>query len=237
MTKLKIFGLILAVIGQVLITVIFFWLLGEAFFGDRSIRWLDFGVLSIVYWMLIYVYLAKEPVDFKDPSQKTVGSLTIRWGAVYWYSILAIGFMACCLVLRGLLSFKIQCIVQAVLLFAFFVAEFVAAYTSSYVEDVFYKEESEKEGKRIIKSSLQTLIYTAEGSGAPSALVNRLNRLMGEARFITPSSNPEAKDLDQRVERLCGSIAIALTDFGMNSKQIYDEVEQLERTVAHRKKY
>ena len=229
---MRTFAICLGVIGQALILIIFLFALKTGFFGSESIKWLDFAVISIIYWMWMINILVK-PVRFSDPAQKAIGGLGIRWSSCFLYSIFAAGVII--LGIGSRISFTWQIILQSIILFFFLMMLLQSSIASAKVGRVYEKEQQKKAGKFSIKASLNEILYKAEDSGAASEIIAKLKDLSAETRFLSPSVNPEALRLDSAIEKSCKDVLFALSDPEMNRAQINQSIDQIGRDLKRRK--
>lgn len=235
--KKNIFGLIIALLGQGLLAVVFFVLLDVWTFGCREIQWLDFAVSSIVFWIWV-LNSTFTPLDLKDPTQKGVGALGIQWVATSVYTVCALGFLLLGLVDNpdwGQISFPWQIVIQGIFLFVFIVMMFSSRSASDKTAEVYHEEKAKKQGKKNIKAAIQSLLFTAEDTHAPSDIVMRIRNLSEETRFITPDNSGSALMLDDKIARTCDSLIYALSNYEVNSDMIRENVAQLERDLQRRK--
>lgn len=230
-------GWILGILGQGLILLAFLLILPDEIFGLESIKWLDFGVLSIVYWLWISNFTL-SPLNLRDPSQKGIGGLGIKWIGSIFYTLFALGFAIACMfyaVEGTVLAFKWQILAQGVILFFLFVMLFNSAVSMDKVEEVYHAEKEKKEGKKNVRNSLQNLAFMMESRRAPGAATARVKNLNEEARFLTPSDSDAAVEIENRIADCCEAIMLALTDVEINSRRIEELSEQLEMNFRMRK--
>ena len=111
----KIFSLLLVIFGEVLI------ILCLLHFGSNvqiEIVALNIVVCTIIY-SLFFMDIIVPWVDFKDQSQKTIGSIGLRWFYTFFYIIVAVGVMVVFNTVIPI-QFTNQIIIHGVLLFLIF---------------------------------------------------------------------------------------------------------------------
>lgn len=237
--QLKIFGFLLALIGQFLILALFLWVFPDTAFYEDAIKWLDFGVVSIVYWlwMLNSIFIR---IKSEDETGKVFGALGIRLQGATLYTVFALAFMLITLWIYNsgddMLSFAWQIGVQAVLLFLFLMSCLMSGKAAEQVKTVYYQEKETKQGKKFVKASLQRALYAAQDNRFPKEAVDRLQTLVNESRYITPSSQPQAEALDIKIEADCDNIIFAASNYQMNEQKITQAIYQLELDFGRRKK-
>lgn len=230
--------IILACIGLGLIFIFFLLLFPYQQLGfERSVMWLDLGVVSIVYlsWVL---NASIAPVRKDDPAQRGIGGLGIRLYGSLIYTILALGFIFLTIILSAgdtIVEFKWQIMVQAIILFLFLGWLFSSGLASHKTAEVYEAEQEKKAGKADIKYAINNVLEMAEDNGAPDYIVQRLREINGETRFISPSSSAMAMGADNKIVRECDNLRVALLDPQMNAQEIQQRVEQLDRNLRRRK--
>ena len=77
----------------------------------------------------------------------------------------------------------------------------------------------------------------ARSSELSPVLVSRITQLTEDIRYITPSTNNEALNLELQFTRLSSDLEVVLRQSPQNNDQIAETVGQLEYILAKRKKY
>ena len=237
--NIKVLSLLLGLFGQGLIAGIFFWIIPDSLPGD--VRWLDFIVISIVYWLWMWSFVT-PPIDLNDRSQKQVGGLGQRWSAIGLYSFLAVLFVCYNLYaeLSGdatALKFSLQLIIQAIFLFLLLGGLLISQGINQKTGSVYAYEQTLKAGKADLKASIQQLLYKSEDfNGVPAEVKERLKKIAAETRYITPSTSAACLALDSDIVRSCDMLRSYLADYEVNQKQISSLIDQLERDLNRRRK-
>lgn len=236
--KIRTSSALLAAAGQVLILCLFLFVLPDYIFGELKVMWLDFVVLSIVYWLWVWLCIV-PPVNMADSSSREVGGMGIKWTGVIWYSSLAVIVAAGCLLMYNSgteIAFKWQIIIQAFLLFAFLLSVSSSMAATEKAGQMYRKEQMIKSGKRDIKLAIGETLAAAEDShDVPADVAARLRSVLGETRFISPSSTAEATSTDARIADDCLRLRGAFTDYTMNKQSITELLDRLERDMSRRK--
>lgn len=237
--KFNLFGAILALVGQALIACCFLLILpAELLFNGPANMWLDFTVVSIIYWLWVGV-LGFAPVRADDPTQSAIGGLGIKWSAIITYSILAGGFALTGMLMGANgtpLDFKWQILAQGIILFGLLLALLSSRSASQKTAQVFNDQQQKMAGKADIKFALQDVLTAAEDNNAvPREVVGRLKVLSSDARFITPDASPAAADADRRVLADCDALSAAFFDYAANSRYATELLSQLERDFRRRR--
>lgn len=240
MSRLTIFSIIFALLGEAILASIFFYFIPD-YVLPTDLRVLDFVVVSLVY--LLWINLLLRPmIDLKDESQRQVAGLGIRWISKIIYSIAAVGLVIISLIYgwEGNLTpdmFKWFLLGQIVLFFLFFFGMLSVLMSEKKAKEVYDQEKVLKGAKNAIKVYISDLVYAAEDSkGVPEEVLRRLRELSSETRFISPSSTFEAQHADDKIIETCKRLEPALRDYEMNKGLIEQWLEQLERDLDRRRK-
>ncbi len=235
--KTNITSLILAIIGQALIITGFMLFRGNT---PDNILWLNIVVTSIVFWLIAANFTFIQPVRLDDPAGKHAAGLGIRWGAVIWYAILAIGFMAVAGYLNyqtETISFKWQLMVQAILLFVMVGSLIASQSATDKAGQAYATEQQTMRGKMTIRQALSDLARVAEGTpGIPAEITGQIRHLSDETRYITPSQKTEALYADDRILDLASRLRPVLSAYDMNSQMIASLVSALSSELTERKR-
>lgn len=236
----KIIAILLGIAGEAIIALIFFSLL-PLHVLPTDIRVLDFIVTTLVYLLLISNILTPM-VNMNDPSHKEVGGLGVRWYSVILYSITALLVMAGNLGYSWItgdpaLSFAFQAILQGVLLIILLWGLLGSKASIDKTQEVYQKEKELTENKADLKAALNELIHAAEDTpDIPASIKDRLKKLSGEIRYLSPSATIAVKEADRKIIQDCELIGPAFYDIKMNEESINRRIDQLERDIERRKK-
>lgn len=209
---------------------------GFCLFGNSlpdKIFYLDLIVSSVIY-LLLFTNIARPMVDLKDPTQHEVGTLGISWSVIGWYSLLALG---CMVVLQyNEFAFKYQVIAQAILLF-FLVLGFVTSrHTGQKVAEVYYQEKAMLGGLDSVRRQMRNVQdVLAETNGVPADVRQRLDRISESLRYLTPSNNPEAAELEQKLVDNLADVERALDNAELNRELLTSRLSRIERACENRK--
>ena len=231
----KLFSWILYAIG-VAIIVIAFVVLGKDKIAD-DVLVLD-TVVSVIVYSLFFIDVLVPWVDFGDPSQRRVGNLGIRWFFTIIYDIAAIGFMVYCLMYQQPepVSFKVQIIVQAVLLFLLLMGLMFAKGSEEKVAEVHAEEREKLDNRDYVKRVLSQLNNEATlANGLPDDVRKQISDLADDARFMAPNNADEAADLDNQIVSASESIRVALADYEMNKDDIARNIALCQNLLQRRK--
>jgi hypothetical protein len=226
-----IYAIILILIGEVLIIISFLY------FGNSlaaNILKLDIVVSSIIYFIL-FIDILVPMLDFKDKSQKNVGSLGIRWFFTGAYMLFAFGAMAIFLFYKPL-DFNVQIIVHGILFFLLLIGLFSASVASEKVEEIFFDESQRMNRLAEMKKSIQNLqsrLY--QTSNISPEIVTGITNLIEELRFISPSDNPQAIGIETDFLKEINAINDALFEIPINQEKIVARINNCQRICSARK--
>lgn len=76
---------------------------------------------------------------------------------------------------------------------------------------------------------------TYDAKDLPEEIVDRISKLCDEARFLSPSNNPEAHEIESQIVSLADMIEVAFCDYSMNEASIQQKLSKCERLIISRK--
>lgn len=196
-----------------------------------DIFYLRLVVSSLVY-CIFFLDLFGKWINPKDPSQKAVGSLGIKWIVVGIYCAAAI----LALLLFAGASFKLQLIIQLFILLLL-VFGFVAVHSvSDKVADVYQEQKIAKSGIERMKKAM-TAIHDKliECGDVPADYKSRLTEIQDSLRYLSPADNPEAIEFEDRFVDVAKEIETGLPSFAMNQERLNVGLQKLERLFQQRK--
>lgn len=233
----QLLGWALALTGQLLIALGFFYFFDVAGLAGLDVCCLDFFVVSVVYWVWL-VSLFRTPVNPADKSGSQAAGLGLGIAAISFYSIAALVAVALGLIYAGTGSFpfKWQLLIQLLLLFLLGMGLLLSRKTSEHVGEIYAQEEGARAGKVNLRMELQYLAGLSETSaGVPADVKARIRNLANEVRYITPSTSPEARMADDKIVADIRSLSYALANYAMNRERIAALLDSLGRHFSRRK--
>lgn len=191
-------------------------------------------IVSLIVWGVLFAGIGFPWIDLDDPAQKRVGSLGLFWYFSSLYALLAIVWMV--VGAQFDLSFRIQLIVHLVLLFVLLMGLTIAGRSSEKVGEVYQKEQRERRGVTDVRSALAALKEsTFDAKELPEEVADRINKMCDEARFVSPSNNPEAHRIEEEMVNLIHEISSAFFNYRMNEEAIQSKLARCERLLRNRK--
>lgn len=200
-----------------------------------DIRILDIVVTSIIYTQLVE-FLFFPLIDLEKKAHKEVGMMGIHLAAINTYAVVAIVIMVVGMIWE--LSFTWQILLQLGALLILIIGRVATLHSGEKVEAVYEKEQVLKGGKQQLKAAAESMMDAiARSSELSPVLVSRITQLTEDIRYITPSTNNEALNLELQFTRLSDDLKVMLRQSPQNNDQITETVSQLEYILAKRKKY
>lgn len=223
--------LLLLLTGEALI-IICFLIFGKNL--DTNILTLNIIVATIIY--TLYTLEALFPmVDLKDKSQKTIGSLGIKMFTTLWYTLFAIGAMIFFIINKPI-DFNIQIIIHGILVFFLFLGLYFALSASDKANAIYINEKSNRnlldEMKRTTK---EVQLKLNQLKDIPGEILSRTISLQENLRFISPSNNPEANDLELNYLKEIKAVYDSLFEMPLNHDKIIGNIQKCETTYKERK--
>lgn len=239
MNKRTLFGIVSVVLIEILMIYGFVHYWPED--GNSDLMVLDIIVSSIVLFALSFD-LFKQWIDLSSPQPRQVGSLGIRWTTSIVYVILAVAVMfysgtGSPNIITGASwpFFAVLCI-HALLLLLFIGGLVWSFIAGDKVEEIANIEEDKVRGRASMKRALQNLCDEVMlDKNLPVSLGESLSELAENIRYITPSNQLEAKELEEEFCQTADEIRMALRHYDMNEEKIQRDLSRLKILYLHRK--
>ena len=221
----------LFIFGEALIIICFLYF-GRNF--PQNILTLNIIVSSVIY--LLYFSEIILPIgNFKDRSQRTIGSIGILWFFNNLYTILAIAGMIIFNAVYAI-NFNTQVIIHGILLFSLFLGFYFALSASQKVHDIFTAEDQNRsrlEEMKKITGNIQ--IRLAQLKDVPPAVTDRITALHENLRFISPNNQKDAVDLELNFTREIRLVQDDLFEMPVNYERITVNLQNCESIYKERK--
>lgn len=231
MNTKKIFSLLLVIFGEALLILCFLH------FGrnvQTEILTLNIVVSSIIY-CLLFIDIIVPWVNFKDKSQKTIGSIGLRWFFTFFYMLLAVGAMVVFNSVKPI-HFSNQIIIHGILFFFLLLGYFMAFSSSDKVREVYVEEKQNRdridEMKKVTK---EVQLKIDQMKNIPIDIVNKLNDLQENLRFLSPCNNNNAYELEAEFVEEMRALNGCFFDIPLNLEKINDNIQNCNRTLKERK--
>lgn len=231
MNSNKTFTVLLLLVGEALLIISFLY------FGqniDTNVLALDIVVSSVVY-ALFFPDIVVPMVDFNDKSQKTIGSLGLRWVVTSLYMIFALGAIAIFLFVKPI-GFYSQLILHAVLFFLFILGIYMSTASSQSVHSVYNEEQLTRDHLgEMTKATKDVLLKLEQMNDIPADITLRLTILHENMRFISPCRTRDAYALESSFQDQMNIVKNSLFDIPLNHDKIIENIQYCERTYKERK--
>jgi hypothetical protein len=231
MNTKQIFSWLLFLFGEAILIASFVLFRGET---PDNILVMNIVVSTIVYALLFFNYRAPW-IDLKDKSQKQIGAIGISWFVAWFYAIAAIVVMLAANLVLGL-SFTVQLIIHCVLLFFLVLGILLSLRASDKVAEIYQTETANRSGILEMKKAMRILKdKISETAGLPETFIQRVNSLEESLRFISPTDNSEAYELEYSFVETVNTVRFALNDYSLNAEQVENNLKKCERILYNRK--
>jgi|SRR5665647_386948 len=232
MNTKNIFSILLLLIGEALIIISFLY------FGSNlasEILTLD-TIVSTILYSLFFIDILIPMVDFKDKSQRVIGSLGLRWFVTSLYTLSAIGMMVIFFIVRPA-DFSSQIIIQAILFFLLLLGMYSAATSSEKVVER-YLEERQILGcvEDLKKVMIEVIFKLDQLKNIPADIRAGVTALQDDLRFISPCNNQDAYDLETNLLNEIKAVKNSLFEYPLNSDSIIERIQNCQRICIARKK-
>lgn len=202
---------------------------------ERNILILDI-VVSCFIFSQFALFTVFPLINLKDSSQKSVGMLGINISTLNTTSVLSIVLMVCGILFE--IPFVYQLLGQLCVLFLLFLGRIASLHAGEKVQKIHQKETVAESGKLSMKKSMQDFMDDlACVSDFDEADKKRLSDVQEALSYLTPSSNPEAVEYEQKFIQSLREISVMARNVSLNKSRISDEISRLERVLARRKSY
>ncbi|HOX79327.1 MAG TPA: hypothetical protein PLW31_14965 [Bacteroidales bacterium] len=222
-------GLLLA--GEALIIFCFLHFGRNA---DPQIRALNIIISSFIL-CLNFIDILFPWVNWKDKSQKSIGSLGLRWVVMSLYVLFAVGIMIVFNIFIPI-GFGNQLLLHAGLIFFFLVGLFLTFTSSANVKSVFEHEEKARSGIAEMKKITNDVrLKLDQMNNLPGGLFKQITDIQDDLRFISPSDNAIAKSLENEFIMKMKSVYDSLYNLPLDEERINRLIHDCNRIYRDRK--
>ena len=97
-------------------------------------------------------------------------------------------------------------------------------------------QREERAGVELMRRELKALHYDVmDKGGIPQEIISRINNLLEEMRFISPSNSDEAKELEDYFVNVVGRARLMVSSYTLEAEALAAEVAKIERVLKDRK--
>ena len=232
MNAKKIVPFLLFLFGEALIIVCFLH------FGRKlpnDVLTLNIVVSSIIY-ALYFIDIIIPWVNFKDKSQKTIGSIGLRWFFTFLYMLLAIGAMRFFYTKEPDIHITTQLLVHGTLLFLLTLVLFMAVSASGKVQEIFIAEKQNRDRiEEMKKTTKEVQLKLDKLKNIPVDIITKMSEIQENLRYISPSDNSSAIELEMNFITQMEAVNNCLFDSPLNFERILENIKNCERTYKERK--
>jgi hypothetical protein len=191
-------------------------------------------VVSTVIYGVFFIDALVPWIGFGDKSQRKVGSLGVRWFVSWMYAAAAIATMLVCYHFDC--SAALQLIIHCALIFFLILGFMASLHSGDKVQEVYQQETLNRSGIVEMKKAMTNLRNKMNDTASlPEYFTARIHSLEEGLRFISPSNNAEAHELENAFSEIVNDISFAVSDFQMNEEAIESKLKKLEGIYQRRK--
>lgn len=200
---------------------------------DTAVFTLNLIVSLGVYSLLFSDFLISW-YDPEDKSQRRIGNLGLKWAVMWIYALLAI-FVIALTILFGWV-FWVALFVQGIALMVLVAGFALSTHSASQIGGIQAKQDAERSYVEQMRRDLKGLHYDMLDKGSvPAELSQRVERLIEEMRFISPSNSEDARDLEKRFLDIVDRARLMVSSFSASNEELAAEISKIERTLKDRK--
>jgi hypothetical protein len=224
---------LLLIIGEILL-ILTFLLFGNVLQLDVLV--LNIIVSSIIYFMFFSSFLFPL-INLKDKTQSDIGFIGVNWFFIASYSFVAIAVMLYFnIVYKESGKFDNQLLIQAILFFFLLIGGFLSRKTTDKVSEVYQAQKIERNRVDELKKVTKALVLRTElMSDLTPEFKYNLNRLLENIRFISPSNNLDANEVDDKYIETISKIDAMLYTKENNKENIDIAFKQCAQYIQERK--
>ena len=220
MNTKKTVPILLLLLGEILIITCFLYF-GKNF--ETKLLTLNIIISSVIY-SLYFIDIFIPIVDFNDKSQKAIGSLGIRWFCTLLYTFIAIGLMIRFNIIKPV-DLTTQIIIHLILIFLLLFGLFFAIASKHKVHEIYIEEYSNRNRVEEIMKALKDIqLKLGQTNNIPKEINTRINNLQESLRFISPSNNIEAIELESKFLIDIKNLKESLFSTPYNSEKTNEEI-------------
>lgn len=188
-------------------------------------------IVSVFAYSLFFGNLFLGKAVTKDNDSK-IGGWGSKWLTVTLYPVIAV----LAIFLLASFPFMVQLMVHLGLLFFLVIAFLTTASLVAKVEQVNDEQKAIIAGVQRMKSAMASVQDAVlDSPELPANYRQKLSEIEQALRFISPSDNPQATDLENKFVQIASEIEIGLPAFAMNKERLENLLLKLERVLNQRK--
>jgi chromosome segregation ATPase len=134
------------------------------------------------------------------------------------------------------IHFTNQIIIQGILFFFLLLGFFMAFSTSDKVKEVYVEEKQNRDRvDEMKKATKEVQLKIDQMKNIPTDIVNKLNDLQENLRFLSPCNNSNAYELEAKFVEEMRALNGCFFDIPLNLEKINDNIQNCNRTLKERK--
>lgn len=188
-------------------------------------------IVSVLAYSLFFGNLFLGKSVTKDNDSK-VGGWGLKWVTVTLYPIFAV----VAILVMAAFPFLVQLMVHLGLLLCLGIAFLATSSIVAKVQQVDVEQKAIIAGVQRMKSAMASVQDAIlDSPDVPANYRQKLNEVEQALRFISPSDNLQAIDLENKFVQIASEIEIGLPAFAMNKERLENLLLKLERVLNQRK--
>lgn len=192
-------------------------------------------IVSTVIYSLFFLDIIFPMVDFKDKSQKTIGSLGLRWFFTSLYTVAAIAAMIIFNTVKPV-EINSQILIQVIFFFLLSLGLYIALSSSQKVHEVFVEQSQNRYHLDEMNIATKSVLRKIDQmTTIPADVKSRITTINDNLRFISPCDRKEAIELESDFLNEMNTIKDCLFDIPLNYEKIIENIQRCERTYKERK--
>lgn len=191
-------------------------------------------VAACAVFTLVSQYLIVPFIDTRDRQGRGVGMLGLN---LFFLNVCAVASIL--IIIGGIVGewqFKYQLMAQIAVLLVLCLGGFLTLHAGDKVAQVHQSEQRVMAGKASMRDAAAQLLNAAEmAGGVDAAIIARLRQLSDDTRYLSPSANTQAMNLEDVFCQTADQTADLLVQ-PEGAQQALQLIARLERTLQQRKR-
>lgn len=189
---------------------------------------LDMAVCTII----IGLFFVDIICSWSDRFSARLGAMGIRWVVTFIFTISSISVM----ILLRQSEFSLQLLVQGGLIVLLTLGFIAVIFTKARITEVSSEEGRIVKDRDRVKQAWRDLLENIElQADLPIAIRERTDKILQDMRYLSPTNNTEAMNIDRQLIEGANEISHMLYNYQLNSEQLEKKLAQCERLLQRRR--
>lgn len=212
MSKLNTLSLLLIIGGEIILVLIFMLVLWPFAIVKPATFFLDMGITMFIFALLCLCMF--DLTGSVERVARRTGGMGLRWKGAMLYSLLAAGAVVTSFLMPDV-PFRWWILIHLVLLFVLGIFFLLGATVNKGINDYEERNEARKSGLNDL-STIVSLLEVECRMKSKHELVRSVEQIKEELRFVTPSTNAAALNLEGRLasnlQRVAEQVRLGIQD-------------------------